>query len=61
MNMTTEEIEKIIKTELEANLHVLIDKKQKNSFSQARINVWVDLVKRRLMYHIFENKAETGN
>lgn len=61
MNMTTEEIEKIIKTELEANLHVLIDPKQKDSFSQARINVWVDLVKRRLMHHIFENEAETGN
>ena len=61
MSMTTEEIEKIIKGELEANLHVLIDKKHKNSFSQARINVWVDLVKRRLMYHLFENETETGN
>ncbi len=61
MNMTTEEIERIIEAELKGNLHILIDKKQKNSFSQGRINTWVDLVKRRMVYHLFENKTETGN
>ena len=51
-----EEILQLIETELQSNLHVLIDPKQKNSFSQSRINVWKNLVKDRIYYHLIENK-----
>jgi hypothetical protein len=51
-----EEILSIIEAELQENLHILIDKKQKNSFSQSRINVWKNLVKDRIYYHLIENK-----
>jgi hypothetical protein len=46
----------LIETELQSNLHLLIDPKQKNSFSQSRINVWKNLVKDRIYYHLIENK-----
>jgi hypothetical protein len=51
-----EEILAIIDAELQGNLMVLIDPKQKDSFSQMRINTWKDLVKERLYYHLIENK-----
>ena len=54
--MTKEEILKLIDAELQGNLQILIDPKQKDSFSQARINVWKDTVKNRLYYHLIENK-----
>jgi hypothetical protein len=54
--MTKEEILAIIDTELQGNLQVLIDPKQKDSFSQMRINTWKNLVKERLYYHLIENK-----
>ena len=51
-----------IETELEGNLMVLLDPKQKNSFSQARINVWKDLVSERILnyidLHLKENNGE---
>ena len=43
---------KLIETELEGNLTILIDPKQKNSFSQARINSWRDLVSERILRYI---------
>ena len=43
---------KLIETELEGNLTILIDPKQKNSFSQARINSWRDLVSKRILRYI---------
>jgi hypothetical protein len=54
--MTKEEILALIDAELQGNLKVLIDPKQKDSFSQARINTWKDLVKERIYYHLIENK-----
>jgi len=53
-----EEILKLIDTELEGNLTILIDPKQKNSFSQSRINIWKDLVKERLYYHLIQNNEK---
>ena len=53
--MTKEEILAIIDTELQENLMILIDPKQKDSFSQMRINTWKDTVKNRLYYHLIEN------
>jgi hypothetical protein len=46
----------IIETELQENLSILIDPKQKDSFSQSRINTWKKLVTERLYYHLIENK-----
>jgi hypothetical protein len=54
--MTKEEILALIDAELQGNLMILIDPKQKDSLSQARINVWKDTVKQRLYYHLIENK-----
>jgi hypothetical protein len=51
-----EEILQLIETELQENLHVLLDPKHKDSFSQSRINVWKNLVKDRIYYHLIENK-----
>jgi hypothetical protein len=51
-----EEILAIIDAELQGNLMILIDPKQKDSFSQARINTWKETVKERLYYHLIENK-----
>jgi hypothetical protein len=56
--MTKEEILALIDAELQGNLMILIDPKQKDSLSQARINVWKDTVKQRLYYHLIENKNE---
>ena len=54
--MTKEEILSIIDAELQGNLMILIDPKQKDSLSQTRINIWKDIVKERLYYHLIENK-----
>lgn len=51
-----EEILAIIDAELEGNLMILLDPKQKDSFSQMRINTWKNTVKERLYYHLIENK-----
>ena len=53
--MTKEEILAIIDAELQENLMILIDPKQKDSFSQMRINTWKNTVKERLYYHLIEN------
>ena len=51
-----EEILAIIDAELQCNLTILLDPKQKDSFSQMRINTWKKTVKERLYYHLIENK-----
>jgi hypothetical protein len=51
-----EEILAIIDAELQGNLMILIDPKQKDSFSQLRITTWKNTVKERLYYHLIENK-----
>jgi len=43
---------RLIETELEGNLMVLIDPKRKDSFSQARINSWRNLVSERIIRYI---------
>ena len=57
--MTKEEILAIIDTELQGNLMILIDPKQKDSFSQMRITTWKNTVKERLYYHLIENTNDT--
>ncbi len=54
--LNKEEILSILEVELQENLHILIDPKKKDSLSQSRINVWKNLVKDRIYYHLIENK-----
>jgi hypothetical protein len=56
MDLTKEEFLSLIDAELQGNLMILIDPKRKDSFSQARINIWKNIVKERLYYHLIENK-----
>jgi hypothetical protein len=56
--MTKEEFLSLIDAELQGNLMILIDPKRKDSFSQARINIWKNTVKERLYYYLIENKYE---
>ena len=58
--MNKEELEKFIILELESNLHVLIDPKLKDSFSDRRVNTWKRLVSERIVYHL-ENKEKISN
>ena len=58
--MNKEELEKFIILELESNLHVLIDPKLKDSFSDRRVNTWKRLVSERIVYHL-ENKEKINN
>ena len=58
--MNKEELEKFIKLELESNLHVLIDPKLKDSFSDRRVNTWKRLVSERIAHHL-ENKEKISN
>jgi hypothetical protein len=51
-----EEILALLDAELGGNLMILIDPKKKDSFSQARINVWKDTVKERIYYYLIEKK-----
>jgi hypothetical protein len=53
-----EEILSLIDSELQGNLMILIDPKQKDSFSQSRINTWKKTVKERIYYHLIEKKYE---
>ena len=55
--MNNKELTEFIKLELESNLHVLIDPKKKDSFSDRRINTWRELVSERIVYHL-NNKIE---
>lgn len=52
VNLTEAELKALIQTELVSNIMVLIDPKKKDSFSQARINVWQNAVTERILYHI---------
>ena len=56
MDLTKEEFLSLIDAELQGNLMILIDPKRKDSFSQARINIWKNTVKERLYYYLIENK-----
>ena len=51
-----EEILKLIQAEMRGNLMVLIDPKKKDSFSEQRVNTWVNVTSERLYYYLIENK-----
>jgi len=56
-----EHIRKLLITELQGNLKVLIDPKKKDSFSSARIQTWTNTVTERILYHLLnENNEKVG-
>jgi len=61
--MTTdkEHIRKLLVTELQGNLRILIDPKKKDSFSSSRIQTWTNTVTERILFHLLEeNKEKVG-
>jgi len=49
-----DEILKIIDAELEGNLRILLDPKQKDSFSRSRTDIWKETVSNRLYRYLIE-------
>lgn len=56
--MGRDDLEQFIRAELRENLKILIDPKKKDSFSDRRVNTWVNLVAERIVYHLNQNKDE---
>jgi hypothetical protein len=54
ISLSEEAIKRLIVAELHGNLDILIDPKQKDSFSEGRIKTWTDIVSKRLYYHLTE-------
>lgn len=54
ISLSEDQIKRLIIAELQGNLDILIDPKQKDSFSEGRIKVWTDVVSNRLFYHLTE-------
>jgi len=56
-----EHIRKLLVTELQDNLRILIDPKKKDSFSSSRIQTWTNTVTERILYHLLkENNEKVG-
>jgi len=56
-----EYIRKLLVTELQGNLRILIDPKKKDSFSSSRIQTWTNTVTERILFHLLEkNKEKVG-
>jgi len=55
INLTKEQLLSFLEAELEGNLMILLDPKQKDSFSQARITTWKKTVSERIYIHFIAN------
>ena len=56
-----EHIRKLLVTELQGNLKILIDPKKKDSLSNARIQTWTHTVVERILFHLLEeSKGKVG-
>ena len=56
-----EHIRRLLITELQGNLRILIDPKKKDSFSSSRIQTWTNTVTERILFHLLEeNKGKVG-
>ncbi len=51
-----EAILELIKTEMRGNIKILIDPKKKDSFSDQRVNTWVETTSQRLYYYLIEQE-----
>ena len=56
-----EHVRKLLIAELQENLHILIDPKNKDSLSNGRIQTWTNTVVERIMYHLFNGSEITKN
>ena len=56
-----EHVRKLLIAELQENLHILIDPKNKDSLSNGRIQTWTNTVIERIMYHLFNGSEITKN
>ena len=56
-----EHIRRLLITELQGNLRILIDPKKKDSFSSSRIQTWTNTVTERILFHLLEeSKGKVG-
>jgi hypothetical protein len=53
-----EHIRRLLITELQGNLRILIDPKKKDSFSSSRIQTWTNTVTERILFHLLEKNEE---
>ena len=53
-----EHIRRLLITELQGNLRILIDPKKKDSFSSSRIQTWTNTVTERTLFHLLEKNEE---
>ena len=56
-----EHVRKLLIAELQDNLHILIDPKNKDSLSNGRIQTWTNTVIEIIMYHLFNGSEITKN
>lgn len=50
--LTDADLMRLIRAEMEGNIMILIDPKQKDSFSQARVNTWTTTTSERVLYYV---------
>ena len=50
--MNKKNLKSFIQEELKGNLNILIDPKKKDSFSDGRVQTWVNTVSERIIYHL---------
>ena len=50
--ITDEDLMRLIRAEMEGNIMILIDPKQKDSFSQARVNTWCTTTSERVLHYV---------
>jgi len=56
-----EHIRRLLITELQGNLRILIDPKKKHSSSSTSIQTWTNTVTERILFHLLEkNKEKVG-
>ena len=56
--MNKKHLKSFIQEELRGNLNILIDPKKKNSFSDSRVQTWVNTVSERIVYHLNNRDKE---
>jgi hypothetical protein len=50
--LTDADLMRLIRAEMEGNIMILIDPKQKDSFSQSRVNTWTNTTSERVLYYV---------
>jgi len=50
--ITDADLRRLIETEMRGNIMILIDPKQKDSFSQSRVNTWTNTTSERVLHYV---------